>query len=173
MEEDKPHSNDNKAPTNIEYPSFAEHMEAMKKQELSPEQRRKILESDVKDLIGLNSRPLLHPERISNIPLVELDLDYDGPRHTPTQYEIELQKWEEKILRESLHFPSEVDALQNPAYRDLKSRFYLIKYTKTYSRFNITMVPFLEGIGVYTFMVALRDNPKLAQEIIDDRFASR
>lgn len=33
------------------------------------------------------------------------------------------------------------------------------------------MAPFLDGIGVYEFLVTLRDNPKRGQEIIESGFA--
>ena len=67
-------------------------------------------------------------------------------------------------------------------YEDILSEFMFWINNKTYNIDNPlvidgytaqgihTLAPFMDGLGVFTFMVTLRDNPSRAKEYIDSGF---
>ena len=67
-------------------------------------------------------------------------------------------------------------------YEDIRKEFELWLKNRTYNADNPLVVggytakdiynldPFMDGVGVYNFMVTLRDDPAKAKECIDDGF---
>lgn len=87
-------------------------------------------------------------------------------------------------LTNELH-QSERIASRNAAklckYDDIKAEFLAWVDTKDYSDSGLViegytakkiaeLAPFMSGVGVYNFMVTLRDNPEIAHETIDAGF---